>query len=96
MLSHFSGIQYAGGHLRELQKAFKNPTANLGLIVSEASKRAFIKMGINSAPSLDQYVHPSLKPAAAHAAQVHTTFLYLSLLCVPALTLTMNNTVKRF
>ncbi|CAG0901782.1 unnamed protein product [Cyprideis torosa] len=28
-----TGIQYAGGHLRELQKALKNPAANLGIIL---------------------------------------------------------------
>jgi len=32
--------QYAGGHLKELQKAFKRPTANLGLVLEEGSKRA--------------------------------------------------------
>lgn len=40
------GIQYAGSHLKELQKAFKNPTANLGLIFKESSKRAFQTFGI--------------------------------------------------
>lgn len=64
------GIQYAGSHLQEVAKAFKNPTANLGLIFDEASKRAFKKVGLASVPSLDSHVHPSLRPAAAKAAKV--------------------------
>ena len=34
-----SGIQYAGGHLRELQKAIKNPIGNFGIVVGEVSER---------------------------------------------------------
>ena len=34
-----SGIQYAGGHLRELQKAIKNPIGNFGIVVGEVSNR---------------------------------------------------------
>ena len=30
-----SGIQYAGGHLQELQKAIKNPIGNFGLVFGE-------------------------------------------------------------
>ncbi|KAM7359248.1 very long-chain specific acyl-CoA dehydrogenase, mitochondrial-like [Cochliomyia hominivorax] len=41
-----TGIQYAGSHLKELQKAFKNPAANLGLIFKEASRRAASTVGI--------------------------------------------------
>lgn len=41
-----TGIQYAGSHLKELQKAFKNPAANLGLIFKEASRRAATTVGI--------------------------------------------------
>ena len=33
-------FQHAGGHLKELMKAFKNPVANLGLISEQAAKRA--------------------------------------------------------
>merc|ERR1712127_862661 len=33
-----SGIQYAGGHLRELQNAIKEPVSNFGLLMGEASK----------------------------------------------------------
>ena len=36
-----SGIQYAGGHLRELQKAIKNPIGNFGIVVGEVSSINF-------------------------------------------------------
>lgn len=40
MAYFFLLFQYAGSHLKELQKAFQNPAANLGLIFGEGSKRA--------------------------------------------------------
>ncbi|XP_011505547.1 PREDICTED: very long-chain specific acyl-CoA dehydrogenase, mitochondrial [Ceratosolen solmsi marchali] len=58
-----TGIQYAGSHLKELQKAFKNPTANLGLIAEEVSRRATRVIGLNS-PSIAHLVHPSLADSA--------------------------------
>ncbi|KAK9887929.1 hypothetical protein WA026_000229 [Henosepilachna vigintioctopunctata] len=55
-----TGIQYAGAHLKELQAAFKNPTANLGLIFEEASKRVVRKVGLASPPKMDHLVHRDL------------------------------------
>ncbi|GIY36352.1 very long-chain specific acyl-CoA dehydrogenase, mitochondrial [Caerostris darwini] len=52
-----TGLQHAGGHLKELQKAFKNPTANLGLILDEGTKRAKRVMGLSSPPSISHYIH---------------------------------------
>merc|ERR1711899_233816 len=43
-----SGIQYAGGHLRELQKAIKNPIGNFGIVMGEVSKRAGHAVGLAS------------------------------------------------
>ncbi|XP_053691788.1 very long-chain specific acyl-CoA dehydrogenase, mitochondrial-like [Sabethes cyaneus] len=40
------GIQYAGSHMRELQAAFKNPAANLGLIFKEGSRRVARSIGV--------------------------------------------------
>ncbi|XP_012539464.1 very long-chain specific acyl-CoA dehydrogenase, mitochondrial [Monomorium pharaonis] len=60
-----TGIQYAGSHLKELQKAFKNPTANLGLIVEEATKRATRAIGLTSPPTFGNNVHPKLADSAA-------------------------------
>jgi hypothetical protein len=70
-----TGIQFAGAHLRELQKSFKNPTANLGLIFGEATKRAIRSVGLGSPPSLSEYVHPNLLTSAALAAKASTKFL---------------------
>lgn len=58
-----TGIQHAGSHLKELQKAFKNPAANLGLIFKEASKRASSYIGLGGA-DLTSLVEPSLKESA--------------------------------
>lgn len=65
-----TGIQYAGAHLKELQNAFKNPTANLGLIFEEASKRVVRSVGLSSPPSIDHHVHKDLATAAGFLAKV--------------------------
>lgn len=65
-----TGIQYAGAHLKELQNAFKNPTANLGLIFEEASKRVVRSVGLGSPPSIDHLVHKDLTTAAGLLARV--------------------------
>ncbi|CAK9806898.1 Very long-chain specific acyl-CoA dehydrogenase, mitochondrial [Anthophora plagiata] len=64
-----TGIQYAGSHLKELQRAFKNPTANLGLIFEEATKRATRAIGLASTPSFTHLVHPSLQESATFCAK---------------------------
>lgn len=63
------GLQYAGGHLKELQRAMRNPTANLGLILDQGSKRVWRAVGLSTAPPLNDYVHPRLTTAAALAAR---------------------------
>ncbi|KAK7863158.1 hypothetical protein R5R35_012772 [Gryllus longicercus] len=69
-----TGIQYAGVHLKELQKAFKNPTANLGLIFKEATSRAIRSVGLGSTPSLGPLVHPNLSNSATKAAKSIAAF----------------------
>lgn len=54
-----TGLQHAGSHLKELQKALKNPTANLGLIFDEGAKRVKRVVGLSSPPSLGNYIHPN-------------------------------------
>lgn len=72
-----TGIQYAGGHLKELQKAFKNPTANLGLIFGEAAKRATKAVGLGPTPSFANLVHPSLVESANLTGKVcHFYFIH--------------------
>lgn len=65
-----TGIKYAGGHLNELQKAFKNPAANLSLIVEEAARRATRAVGLGSTPSISHLVHPDLAESAALCSKV--------------------------
>merc|ERR1719384_215008 len=60
-----SGIQYAGGHLRELQKAIKNPIGNFGIVVGEVTKRAGHAVGMTSGNHLAPHVHPNLTQSAA-------------------------------
>ncbi|KAF8770359.1 Very long-chain specific acyl-CoA like protein [Argiope bruennichi] len=60
-----TGLQHAGSHLKELQRAFKNPTANLGLILEEGSKRAKRVIGLSSPPSLSDHIHPKFSDSGA-------------------------------
>ncbi|XP_065295952.1 very long-chain specific acyl-CoA dehydrogenase, mitochondrial-like isoform X3 [Dermacentor albipictus] len=55
------GLQYAGGHLRELRRALRNPAAHLGLLFDQGSKRVRRAVGLGSAaPTLQQHVHARL------------------------------------
>merc|ERR1719394_2116681 len=60
-----TGIQYAGGHLRELQKAVKDPISNFGVVLGEVSKRAKGGLGLGSGNTLADKVHPNLTDSAA-------------------------------
>jgi len=60
-----TGLQYAGGHLKELQRAMNNPVANLGMIFGEGTKRFARTVGLSSGPSLAEYVNPQLRDNAA-------------------------------
>lgn len=68
---YFSGIQYSGAHLRELQKAFKNPAGNVGLIFGEATKRAFKSVGLGASKKglLTPHVHNSLSHEAGYVTE---------------------------
>lgn len=60
-----TGSQYAGGHLKELQRAMSNPVANLGMIMEFGTKKMKRAVGMSSGPSLTHYVSPKLKDSAA-------------------------------
>merc|ERR1711923_524083 len=60
-----SGIQYAGGHLRELQKAISNPVSNFGVVLGEVAKRGKGAIGLGSGNILSDKVHPNLSSSAA-------------------------------
>merc|ERR1711997_192936 len=53
-----TGIQYAGGHLRELQKAVQDPISNFGVVLGEVSKRSKSSLGLGGANPLAELVHP--------------------------------------
>ena len=55
----FTGLQYVGKHLRELQKAVKN--FNFNVIMGESSKRIRRGMGMSSGPNINEHIHPSLQ-----------------------------------
>lgn len=70
-----TGIQFAGAHLRELQNAMKNPATNMGLILGEATKRAFRTVGLASvSKELVPFAHSSLSEPAGLASQVLTSY----------------------
>jgi len=60
-----TGLQHAGGHLKQLQKAMKNPTANVSVIFGEAAKRAKRSVGLSNTNALAGVVHPNLNEQGA-------------------------------
>lgn len=69
-----TGIQFAGAHLQELQRAFKNPTANLGLIFGEGARRAADAVGLGRGPDLAPHVASALQPGAAELGRCVAEF----------------------
>ncbi|WP_264767357.1 acyl-CoA dehydrogenase family protein, partial [Klebsiella pneumoniae] len=65
-----TGIQYAGSHLQELQRAFKNPTAHLGLIFSEAGRRASAAVGLARGPDLAPQLATELRSVGAELGKL--------------------------
>ncbi|CAF0754990.1 unnamed protein product [Rotaria sordida] len=57
----FTGLQYVGSHLRELQNAVKS--FNLNAIVGEGSKRLRRNIGMSTGPNVNEYIHSSLHPS---------------------------------
>ena len=73
-------MQFAGAHLRQLQKAMKSPGSNLGLVIGEASKRLFKSAGVSSSSkALVPHVHSSLSKQAELASQVMFTSIQLKI-----------------
>lgn len=60
-----AGIQFAGSHLQEVQKALKHPTSNLGFILEQGTKRAKRIVGLSTVNSLSGYFHPNLQNSAS-------------------------------
>ncbi len=57
----FTGLQYVGSHLRELQQAVKS--FNFNVIVGEGSKRLRRGMGMTAGPNINEHIHSSLHPS---------------------------------
>jgi len=68
------GIQYAGGHLRELQKAVKDPISNFGVVLGEVSKRGKGALGLGGGNALANDVHPNLVEMAALCSKATEQF----------------------
>jgi len=64
-----TGIQYAGGHLRELQKAVKDPIGNFGVVMGEVAKRGKLSLGISQGNHLAGQVHPNLNAVAQQVSK---------------------------
>jgi very long chain acyl-CoA dehydrogenase len=57
----FTGLQYVGSHLRELQNAVKS--LNFNIIVGEGSKRLRRGIGMTTGPNINEHLHSSLHPS---------------------------------
>ena len=61
-LNFFSpGIQHAGGHLKELQKAVKDPISNFGVVLGEVTKRGKSAMGFGGRNVLSGKVKKTIR-----------------------------------
>ncbi|XP_058451182.1 very long-chain specific acyl-CoA dehydrogenase, mitochondrial-like [Malaya genurostris] len=69
MFIALTGAKYAGLQLREIQRAVENPTANLGLIFKEGSRRVARTIGIQNGTDLSEYVASSLKESAQRCSE---------------------------
>merc|ERR1719432_602584 len=69
-----TGLQHAGGHLKQLQKAMKSPTANVSVIFGEAAKRAKRSVGLSNNNALAGVVHPNLAEQGALTSKAIEAF----------------------
>merc|ERR1712012_531280 len=88
-----TGIQYAGGHLRELQNAVKDPISNFGVVMGEVAKRSKSSLGLGSGNTLADKVHPNLVDVASHVCKILKCLETLSKSCSSSMenTSSMNN-----
>ena len=63
------GLQSAGGHLKELQRALNNPISNVGLILNEGTRRVLKSVGLTSSSVLTEKVAPELQNWAVLASK---------------------------
>ena len=72
-----AGIQYAGGHLRELQAAVKDPISNFGVVLGEVAKRGKAAAGISPGNLLADQVHPNLVDSSGTYTEHRLSFLII-------------------
>merc|ERR1712076_343696 len=61
-----TGIQYAGGHLKELRKAIASPISNFGVVLGEVAKRGKGAFGMSTSNVLAESLHPNLRESASN------------------------------
>lgn len=74
LLVALTGMNHAGEHLRQLQKALENPLANVGTLFGAAGTRAKRMAGMSTGLSLTQYVHKDLTASADQTAKAIENF----------------------
>ncbi|XP_052104746.1 very long-chain specific acyl-CoA dehydrogenase, mitochondrial-like [Mytilus californianus] len=74
LLVALTGMNHAGEHLRQLQKALENPLANVGTLFGAAGTRAKRMAGMSTGLSLTQYVHKDLTTSADQTAKAIENF----------------------
>ncbi|CAG2224467.1 ACADVL [Mytilus edulis] len=74
LLVALTGMNHAGEHLRQLQKALENPLSNVGTLFGAAGTRAKRMAGMSTGLSLTQYVHKDLTASADQTAKAIESF----------------------
>ncbi|TRY78408.1 hypothetical protein TCAL_07844 [Tigriopus californicus] len=69
-----TGIQYAGGHLKELQNAVKDPISNFGVVLGEVTKRGRTAIGFGAGNLLSDKVHANLSEPAGNVCKATEAF----------------------
>jgi len=80
-----TGIQHAALHLKSVEKALKDPFANIGTVAGFGSKMAIQKMGFGHLNAVVGEVHPDLKESARLLAQ-----------CIGAFSSTVNSIIIKY
>jgi len=80
-----TGIQYAGGHLRELQNAVKHPISNFGVVLGEVSKRSKSSLGLGAGKNTEMFGTAVEKLLIKHGKHIINEQFLLTRLAQPAI-----------
>ncbi|XP_052782753.1 very long-chain specific acyl-CoA dehydrogenase, mitochondrial-like [Mya arenaria] len=64
-----TGMQYASGSLKEVQKALQNPIGNLNVVMDTGTRMMKRRMGISTGVSFESVVHNDLATSGKQAAK---------------------------